>query len=489
MTTVKINTTEKHTISPYLYMQFMEPLGVADPSVDTAWDFVENQWFPEVIDKVRELSPTMVRFGGCFASYYHWKEAIGPMERRVPMINHAWSGIYHNRVGTHEFIDFCRQVNAEPFLVANMESEGLDFWQRPKNDTVRMGTAAEAAEWVDYCNNPDNALRIANGAEKPFAVKYWQIGNETSYRTIGYRNTERHYGFTAEQCRETSLRFADAMKKVDPNIRLVGWGDIKGAHDKANWCKTMSDADGIDMLAFHHHFGSGLENSPLTGTKYRDNYECTWIHLMHAHKSLENHIQMMRADCGSKRLAMTEGHFSLPGRNRNEVLSSWGAGVAYARCLNTIMRHSDILEIATMADFFGNVWQVNALMVPGPIRAGVPYLQPVGAVMSLFGRHQGKNALDITYKGALDAVASRTGNTVYLHAANTDMKEAQQLLLELEGGQIESARMYYIAAKPETEITPVNTDCFAVREATVEGGTVLLPPAAVAAIEIVLKEH
>ena len=36
----------------------------------------------------------------------------------------------------------------------------------------------EAAEWVDYCNNPLNAERIKNGAEQPFGVKYWQIGME-----------------------------------------------------------------------------------------------------------------------------------------------------------------------------------------------------------------------------------------------------------------------------------------------------------------------
>jgi len=486
MFTLKINTEKKHVISPYLYMQFMEPLGVADTSVDAAWDFVENEWFPEVIDKVRELAPTMVRFGGCFASYYHWKEAIGPMESRVPMVNYAWSGLYHNRVGTHEFLDFCRQVNAEPLIVANMESEGLDFWQRPKNDTVRMGTAEEAAAWVDYCNNPDNALRIQNGAERPFNVKYWQVGNETCYRTVGYRNTERHYGFTADQCYETTQRFAEAMRRSDPTIKLIGWGDNKTAHDGANWCKKMSEADGIDMIAFHHHFGSGLENSPLTGTAYRDNYECTWIHLMHAYKSLDAHISMMRADCGSKHLAMTEGHFALPGRNRNEVLSSWGAGVAYARCLNTIMRHSDVLEIATMADFFGNVWQVNALMIPTPIRAGKPYLQPVGAVMSLFGKYQGKHALDLSYKGAVDAVASATDKTIFLHLANTDMKYAQEIELELGGAAVASAEMHYIAENPATEITPVNTDVFTVKDVTVEGNRITLPPAAVAAVEITL---
>ena len=68
MITLQIDTREMHTVSPYLYMQFMDPLGVCDPSVDAGWDFAEEDWHPALIEKVRELAPTMVRFGGCFAS-------------------------------------------------------------------------------------------------------------------------------------------------------------------------------------------------------------------------------------------------------------------------------------------------------------------------------------------------------------------------------------------------------------------------------------
>ena len=45
MVTLKINPKETHAISPHLYMQFMEPLGVCDSSVDAAWDCIENQWY------------------------------------------------------------------------------------------------------------------------------------------------------------------------------------------------------------------------------------------------------------------------------------------------------------------------------------------------------------------------------------------------------------------------------------------------------------
>ena len=478
MITLKINPIKKHVISPYLYMQFMEPLGVCDSSVDAAWDFVEGVWHPSIIEKVQELSPTMVRFGGCFASYYHWKEAIGAFRDRTPMINYMWGGIYANQVGTHEVVDFCRRVGAEPFLVVNMESDGRMHWAHPKNGTDRFGTAEEAAEWVDYCNNPDNVLRCSLGIEKPYGVKYWQIGNETSYDKNGYNS---------DQCAEVTRRFADTMRHADPSITLVGWGDNTKADD--SWCRKMSEVDGIDMIAFHHHFGSGLPDSPLHGTAYRDDWENTWIHLLNAHKSMQTHIDAMRADCGGKRLAMTEGHFSLKGRNRNEVLSSWGAGVAYARCHNVIMRNSDILDIATMADFFGTAWQVNAILIPNNVPHQKPYLQPVGEVMRLFGKHQGKHALDISYNGAIDAVASKTENKIYLHIANTDMNVSQELILDIGNREIESAKMYYIAEKPDTEITAANPDCFARRECEILGKNVTLPPAAVAAIELTIKSN
>jgi len=468
---ITVDLKEKHRISPYLYMQFMEPLGVADPSMDAAWNFEENDWHPCVIDAVKDLAPTMIRFGGTMMDYYHWKEAVGP--KRIPMINHCWGGLYANQAGTHEVVDFCRRVQAEPMLLVNMESDGFENWARPKNDTLRLGTAQEAAEWVRYCNDPEDALRLSHGVKEPYGIKYWQLGNETSYRIRG------HVGFSVDQCYEVTARFAEAMRKADSNLTLIGWGDKD--YEGKSWIKKMSGLDGVDMLAFHHHFGSGLPDSPLHGTAYRDDPELTWRHLMNAHQSLDEHIRLLRSECGGKRLAMTEGHFALPGRNRNEVLSSWGAGVAYARCLNVIMRHSDVIDIATMADFFGTVWQVNAVMLPAPIVGDKkPYLQPVGAVMRLFGKYQGERALDCSCDSTVDVVASRIGSKVFLHLANTDMKKAQKI--ELDIGQ--TAVMHVIAADPTAEITPDHDDIFQVEDIPIDPRDFTLPAAAVAAIEI-----
>ena len=48
-----------------------------------------------------------------------------------------------------------------------------------------------------------------------------------------------------------------------------------------------------------------------------------------------------------------------------------------------------------MADFFGNRWQVNAVLLPTPIGSGEAYLQPVGEVMKLFSHHIGTRSVEL----------------------------------------------------------------------------------------------
>ena len=41
---LKIDPEPQYDLSPYLYMQFMEPLGTTDGSVAAAWDFGHDRW-------------------------------------------------------------------------------------------------------------------------------------------------------------------------------------------------------------------------------------------------------------------------------------------------------------------------------------------------------------------------------------------------------------------------------------------------------------
>ena len=71
-------STPRFELSPYLYMQFMEPLGATDGSVEAAWDHLRDDWRDDVVEVTRELAPTMLRWGGIFADFYRWREGVGP---------------------------------------------------------------------------------------------------------------------------------------------------------------------------------------------------------------------------------------------------------------------------------------------------------------------------------------------------------------------------------------------------------------------------
>jgi len=425
-------------LSPHLYTQFMEPLGVTDSSVDAAWDFVRDGWREDVVEATLNLAPTLIRWGGCFCSYYRWKEGIGPRPARPPMINLLWGGIYNNQVGTGEFVDFCRAVGADPLIVVNFESDGRSYWAKPLRGGNRSGDAREAAEWVDYCNNPRNADRIAHGRKEPYAVKLWQIGNETSYDS----------GFDLDTAARKTLEFARAMRKADPDIRLIGWGD-------SGWAERMAEVAGeeLDCIAFHNGFGPGGDDSPLRGLEYRKDPDRTWEFLMKAARSQEEKIAEMRSGVARSGLplALTECHFGLPGRNRNEVLSTWAAGVSYGTVMNVHERNGDVLKISTLADFCGTRWNNNALMIPVP--EGRPYLMPVALMMGLYRKHVGTHAVRIVGgPEGLDIAASRTGDRIFLHVVNTQRRRPAAARFAAEALRIKAGRVSWFALEPELEI-------------------------------------
>src|SRR3954468_18191334 len=96
---IVLDPAPQFEISPHLYMQFMEPLGVTDSSVEAAWDYDADDWRKDFVDVVADLAPDVVRFGGLFSRYYKWTEAVGAAEKRPWMRNYVWGGKETQRVG------------------------------------------------------------------------------------------------------------------------------------------------------------------------------------------------------------------------------------------------------------------------------------------------------------------------------------------------------------------------------------------------------
>ncbi len=471
---IEIDPKPRHDLSPYLYMQFMEPLGTTDGSVSAAWDYRRDGWRQDVINITKELAPSLIRWGGNFSAYYRWKEAVGPREHRKPMLNICWGGIEPNQVGTAEFMDFCRQVGAEALMCVNFESDGKEVWSRTPKGEERWAGADEAAEWVDYCNNPTNSLRIQHGFQKPLGLKLWQIGNETSYGK----------GFSLDTAIRKTIQFAKAMRKVDPDIELIGWGDN-------NWAKPMIEGAGeyLNYIAFHHMFNPDTKDDPtLRVNEFRKDPARTWDVLMRAYSIHERKIKQIYDQTSGYGipLALTECHYTIPGRNRCEVLSTWAAGVSYARLLNVHERYGDRLKIATSADFCGTRWMVNAVMIPVP--GGNSFMMPVARVMSLYRKHSGEKYIAVNQSpGDLDVTASRTGNRVFLHVVNTNRTEPVRCRFIIQNEDIQSARVYEIAADPEFEVTQFEPDRIAPKRKDLPDTTEWICPAAsVSAVELLI---
>ncbi len=473
--TIEIDPKPLFELSKYLYMQFMEPLGTTDSSVEAAWDHKTDNWKDTVINVTKSLAPAMMRWGGNFSAYYKWKEAIGPREKRIPLLNTDWGGMETNQIGTAEFVDFCKRVGADPLVCVNFEADGVQRYAINAKGQHRAGDSNEAAEWVDYCNNPSNKLRIAHGYKDPLTINYWQLGNETSYRP--------GKGFDNITAAKKTVEFAKAMRKVDPALKLIGWGD-------SGWSKILFEEAGeyINYIAFHHMFdpGEGLKDSPIRNNDYRKDAAATWEVLMNGYKIHEKKINKLREETAAYKipLALTECHYSIEGRNRCEVLSSWAAGVSYARIMNLHERNGDVLKIGTMADFCGTRWQVNALMIPAP--EGEAFLMPTAKIMQLYRSHTGTDFIAI--KDAppqLDVTASKTANTIFLHVVNTDRTASVNANFQVTGLAFKTGKAFEIAADPTFEIMSASNDPLQPKQRELTPGMPFrFAPASVTAIEL-----
>ena len=181
----------------------------------------------------------MVRYpGGNFVSNYVWEDGVGPVEDRLPFIDLAWRTIEPNTVGTDEFLQWAEREGIEPMMAVNLGTRGV----------------AAAAALVEYCNGEAGSrwadLRIANGREKPYAVKLWCLGNEMDGPwQIGHKDADEYGKLAAEA--------GKAMRLVDPSIELVVCGSSSMMMDTfGSWEQTVLEHtwDVVDHLSMHAYY-------------------------------------------------------------------------------------------------------------------------------------------------------------------------------------------------------------------------------------------
>ncbi|MES2710288.1 MAG: alpha-L-arabinofuranosidase [Pseudomonadota bacterium] len=481
---VHIDPTPLFPLSPYLQMQFMEPLGVTDGSVEASWDHDVDAWRSDFVGTVRDLAPGAIRWGGLLSRYYRWREAVGPVAGRRPMRNYQWGGWETNRVGTAEFVDLCRQVGAAPILSVNFLSDGHQGFAQTREGN-RTGDAHEAADWVSYCNDPDNAARRAHGATAPHDVRFWQIGNETSYGDAG---------FTKDEAIAHTLTFAREMRARDPSIRLIGWGDRGRSDDPSLWARDMIRRAGEHLDCIAIHMMQQIPTRPdtvLRGRAYQDDPARAWAELLELSRGIDARLteleDIIAAEGARTGIAVTEGHLSLAPHNIHPILDEWLTGAYHARALNTYQRHGARVQIATIADFNCTRWTVAAVRLQVP--RGVSYLTPAGSVMRLFGRHNGDHSVAIRGTPTeLDVAASRSGDRIFLHVANLSYDAAVEATFVVDGHIIAGGRILEIAPEhPRQAVSQDQPDALAPREHQLAPGqtvTCRFPPTAVSVVDL-----
>jgi alpha-N-arabinofuranosidase len=185
---------------------------------------------PDVMEAVRALRVPIVRWpGGCFVSSYHWADGVGATRR--PVYDKAWLVEDPNTFGTDEFVAWCREIGAEPYICTNAGTGGSE----------------EMADWVEYCNATLGAWarrRAANGNLQPHDVRYWSVGNENyGDWEMGAKTSKQWAPFVAES--------AKMMLRVDPALKLSA-----AAVSTVDWTLPLLTAAGryLAFVSIHKYW-------------------------------------------------------------------------------------------------------------------------------------------------------------------------------------------------------------------------------------------
>jgi len=221
--TIDIKSNPK-PYDPMIFGGFLEHFGkqIYGGVYDPGSPLSDNEGFrTDVINALNELEVPIIRWpGGCFVDGYHWINGVG--DNRQPTDDVRWGVIEPNTFGTHEFIELCRRLDAEPYICHNGLAE-----------------VKEMTDWVEYSNATEGkfaSMRKENGYPSPLNVKIWSVGNERSGRD--YIHKVRDAG--------------SAMKELDSSIMVT----CSGIHGGSNIDPYLFEAAGehLDYISAHQYW-------------------------------------------------------------------------------------------------------------------------------------------------------------------------------------------------------------------------------------------
>jgi alpha-N-arabinofuranosidase len=480
------------TINPNLYGHFAEHLGTC---INQGVWVGEDSKIPntaglrnDIIDAFRKINPPILRWpGGCYADDYHWHDGVGPRRDRPKTVNLWWGQtIEDNQFGTHEFLNFCRLIGAQPYLAGNLGS----------------GTVREMRDWVEYCNydKPSTLAlqRSANGSPMPFGVRYWGVGNEAwgcggNFCPDDYAKEYKRYATYLHDLGNTPLYLiACGPDGNKPDWTRRFFKNLAGADTRFN-CR-------IHGFAAHYYCGTAG-----TATEYSTDQ---WYELLHKAAGVEQLICEQRAildEFDPQRkigLILDEWgtwHPPTPGRNPQHLWqqNTLRDALVAAITLDTFNRNADKLVMANIAQ------AVNVLQALFLTEEEKLVLTPTYHVFDMYQPHQGGRGVRIEIESpaagfavgeekrtvsTLAGSASIKGNVLTLSVTNAHARLPVDAEIDLKGVQPRAGLLTtltdadihgYNSFERPAALMPVQSPV------TFEtGARITLPPASVSAFRI-----
>ncbi len=405
---------------------------------------------------LKQLDAPLFRWpGGNFVSGYDWRDGIGDRDRRPPRKNPAWTGVEHNDVGIDEFLDFCREVGAEPMIAAN----------------TGFGDDYSAAQEVEYTNGSTDTIggswRAKNGHAEPYNVKYWCVGNEMfGDWQLGFMRRDQY-----------SLKhnlFARAMRKADPSLVLVGVGDLGSDPDsRTGWSRGMlrDCAQHMDLISEHFYQG----RTPWGGQTPDDMGEYVAMLKNSIREKADGH-RKLQADLGllpEKRvpIAMDEWNYWHRDYQFGELGCHYDLADALgvAAGLHEYFRQTDMIHMANYAQTVNVIGCIKTTKTDA-------FLDTTALPLMLYRKHFGTTPLGVTgdhERLDVDVAAALTedGAALTVGVVNPS-KDAVTVKLDPKGLELTSAgRQWVVAGDDPKAINNAGNPGFKVIESdvTVDG--------------------
>jgi len=393
----------------------------------------------DVIDALKKLKVPVLRWpGGCFADTYHWKDGIGPKDKRPAILNIWWGNVKEdNSFGTNEFLNICELLGAEPYLSGNVGS----------------GTVQELADWVKYVSHPNGTspmtdLREQNGRLTPWNVKYWGLGNEAwgcggNMKVEYYVNVYRQ--FATFMSSDNLYRIASGASDADYH-----WTEILMKEIPHNL---------LDAVALHHYSVIDWgKKGPSTNFSEQE-YFTTMQRALLMDELVQKHSAIMDKYDPAKKTALIVdewgGWYDVePGTNpaflfqQNTMRDAMIAGVT----LNIFNNHCSRVKMANLAQI------INVLQAVILTNEEKMILTPTYHVMEMYNVHHDALLLPVTVTSndyilgeeklkSISASASRDKNgIIHISLVNINAKNAQDISITLNGANFKSIKGRILAS-------------------------------------------